>query len=60
MTAVMCAEASWWECHRQLLADAIVARGIEVRHIMNDGDAPHELTSFARVAGRTVTYPSLL
>ncbi len=32
-TAVMCAEAVWWQCHRQLIADALVARGVEVRHI---------------------------
>ena len=32
-TAVMCAEAVWWRCHRQLVADALVARGIAVRHI---------------------------
>jgi uncharacterized protein (DUF488 family) len=33
-TAIMCAEAVWWRCHRQLVADALVARRIEVRHIM--------------------------
>lgn len=31
-TAIMCAEAQWWRCHRQLIADALVVRGIEVRH----------------------------
>src|SRR5579871_674121 len=30
---VMCAEAVWWRCHRRLLADALVARGLEVRHL---------------------------
>jgi uncharacterized protein (DUF488 family) len=56
--AVMCAEAKWWQCHRQLVADALTARGIEVRHIMTRSDAPrHELTSFARVSGSRVTYP---
>jgi uncharacterized protein (DUF488 family) len=59
--AVMCAEAKWWQCHRQLLSDALVARGVEVRHIMNPREAdPHELSSFARVAGSTVTYPTLV
>jgi uncharacterized protein (DUF488 family) len=61
LVAVMCAEAKWWQCHRQLIADALVARGIEVRHIMSVRDAPvHELTAFARVAGGRVTYPALL
>ena len=59
--AVMCAEAKWWQCHRQLVADALTARGVEVRHIMTRGDAPrHELTSFAHVSGTQVTYPSLI
>ncbi|HEY6893889.1 MAG TPA: DUF488 domain-containing protein, partial [Rhodanobacteraceae bacterium] len=60
-TAIMCAEAVWWRCHRQLVADALVARGIEVRHIMSDA-APsvHTLTRFARVTDGRVTYPGLL
>jgi uncharacterized protein (DUF488 family) len=59
--AVMCAEAKWWQCHRQLVADALVARGIDVRHIMTKKDAtPHELTSFARISGTQVHYPALL
>jgi uncharacterized protein (DUF488 family) len=59
--AVMCAEAKWWQCHRQLVADALVARGLEVRHIMSPREAaPHELTSFARVRDGRVTYPALL
>ncbi|HJZ70740.1 MAG TPA: DUF488 domain-containing protein [Vicinamibacterales bacterium] len=60
-TVVMCAEAVWWQCHRQLIADALVARGIEVRHIMSATSAPaHVLTSFARVNGGRVTYPGLI
>lgn len=59
--AVMCAEAKWWQCHRQLVADALVARGVEVRHIMTLGEAPtHELTSFARVEAGQVRYPALV
>lgn len=59
-TVVMCAEAVWWQCHRQLLADALVARGIEVRHIMSAESAPrHTLTDFARVEDARVTYPGL-
>ena len=61
VVAVMCAEAQWWRCHRQLIADAIVARGLEVRHIMSAASAPpHELTSFARIHGVDVLYPGLL
>ena len=60
-TAVMCAEAVWWQCHRQLLADALIVRTIEVRHIMAPGSAPpHELTEFARIEGARVRYPGLL
>lgn len=59
--AIMCAEAKWWQCHRQLIADAIVARNVEVRHIMSKTTAPpHELTAFARVDGDTVSYPALI
>ena len=55
--AVMCAEAQWWRCHRRLIADALVVRSIEVRHIMSPTTAPpHALTSFARVEGISVRY----
>jgi uncharacterized protein (DUF488 family) len=61
LAAVMCAESQWWRCHRQLIADALVARGVEVRHIMSTGaPARHELTSFARVDGADLVYPGLL
>ncbi len=61
-TVVMCAEAVWWRCHRQLIADALVARGVPVRHILSDTSAPpHTLTSFARVGDDGgVTYPGLV
>jgi uncharacterized protein (DUF488 family) len=35
--AVMCAEAAWWRCHRRVLADVLVTRGWEVRHLMTGG-----------------------
>ena len=58
--AVMCAESVPWRCHRSLVADALTARGIEVRHIMNAKTAnPHRTTPFARIDGTTVTYPGL-
>src|SRR5207249_2439862 len=56
-TAVMCAEAVPWRCHRQLIADALVARAIEVRHIAGAGvAAPHRLTAFARLEGERIVY----
>jgi len=59
-TAIMCAEAVPWRCHRSLIADALVARGIPVEEILTAAKAqPHALTSFAKVEGRTVTYPSV-
>jgi hypothetical protein len=60
-TVIMCAEAVWWQCHRQLIADGLVARGDEVRHIMGAGAAPtHKLTAFARVKDGRVSYPGLI
>jgi uncharacterized protein (DUF488 family) len=57
---LMCAEAVWWRCHRQLVADALVARGVTVRHIASATSAPsHELTGFARVIGGKVRYPGI-
>jgi len=60
-TAVMCAEAKWWQCHRRLLADALVARGIPVLHILSAAaPKPHELSEFAVIDGGRVTYPGLI
>jgi uncharacterized protein (DUF488 family) len=57
-TAVMCAEALWWQCHRRLVADALVAREWAVDHIGPDGEiAPHALTPFAAVRDGRVAYP---
>jgi uncharacterized protein (DUF488 family) len=56
--ALLCAEAVPWRCHRSLLADALLARGVTVQHITGPGRTrPHRLTPFARVEGRRVTYP---
>jgi len=58
-TAVMCAEALWWRCHRSMLADAVSARGHEVRHLMPDGsEAPHR-PRFSRVEDGTPVYDAL-
>jgi uncharacterized protein (DUF488 family) len=57
-TAIMCAEAVPWRCHRSLIADALTVRGIEVREILSASKSqPHSLTPFARVQGQQVTYP---
>ena len=56
--AIMCAEAVWWRCHRSLIADALVARGEPVLHILTPERAePHVLRDFARVDDGRVTYP---
>ena len=57
--AIMCAEAVPWRCHRSLIADALVVRGVEVRHITSIGEpARHALTPFAQVHGDRITYPA--
>jgi uncharacterized protein (DUF488 family) len=57
-TAIMCAEAVPWRCHRSLIADAALVRGWKVLDIMSQTSAPpHKLTMFARVDGLTLTYP---
>ena len=58
-TAIMCAEAVPWRCHRSLIGDAMLARGWKVLDLMTEKSAKsHELTSFAKVSGRQVTYPA--
>lgn len=57
-TAIMCAEAVPWRCHRSLVGDALLVRGVEVLDIMTPKSAkPHTLTSFAHVDGTTISYP---
>jgi uncharacterized protein (DUF488 family) len=57
-TAILCAEAVPWRCHRSLIADALTVRGITVLHIMSAASAKeHALTPFATVYGTTITYP---
>lgn len=59
-TAIMCAEAVPWRCHRSLVADALVARGVDVQDIIGDNEktTPHKITKFAVVDGTRVTYPA--
>lgn len=57
--AVMCAEAVPWRCHRSLIGDALVVRGIRVENIMGPRRAePHTLTPWAQVRGSRITYPA--
>lgn len=59
-TAIMCAEAVPWRCHRGLLSDALLVRGARVVHILSPGvTRDHTLTPFARVHGGRVTYPAI-
>lgn len=56
--AMMCSEAVPWRCHRSLVADALLARGIPVHHLIGKGRAsPHRLTPFAQIVGDRVIYP---
>jgi uncharacterized protein (DUF488 family) len=58
--AIMCAEGNPYRCHRSLVSDALLVRGIEVRHISSAKSAsPHRLTSFAEVDGFRVSYPEI-
>jgi uncharacterized protein (DUF488 family) len=56
-SALMCAEALPWRCHRSILSDAFLARGWEVREIIDEKDArPRTLPGFARLEGKRVIY----
>ena len=59
-TVMMCAESVWWRCHRRIVADHLIARGIPVFHIMGAGRLdPASLTPGAVIRGDdTVTYPA--
>ncbi|HET9033327.1 MAG TPA: DUF488 domain-containing protein [Dokdonella sp.] len=56
--ALMCSEAVWWRCHRRIITDHLLARGVPVRHIMGPGkvDAA-SLTQGARIEAGEVVYP---
>jgi uncharacterized protein (DUF488 family) len=61
-TAIMCAEAVWWRCHRALISDFLKARGFEVIHIFDENKSePHPFTSAAKILNGELTYrdPSL-
>ena len=56
-TAVMCAEAVWWRCHRSLISDYLKSRGIEVMHILDANKTqPHPFTSAAHIVNGQLNY----
>lgn len=58
-TAIMCAEAVPWRCHRSLIGDALLVRGLRVEEIASPTRTrPHTLTAWARVRGKQLTYPA--
>lgn len=58
-TAIMCAEAVWWRCHRALISDYLKTRGVEVVHIVDANKTElHPYTSAARIVDGTLSYAS--
>ena len=56
-TAIMCAEAVWWRCHRALISDWLKIRGVEVLHILSENKVePHPYTSAAQVTDGQLSY----
>jgi len=59
-TAIMCAEAVPWRCHRSMIADALLVRGWTVLDIVSAKPAAeHKITPFLKLAGSRITYPDL-
>lgn len=57
-TALMCAEAPWWRCHRRLISDLLTHRGHEVLHIVSRAEPkPHPLNPMAQAVGPALVYP---
>jgi uncharacterized protein (DUF488 family) len=60
-TAIMCAEAVPWRCHRSLIGDALLVRGQTAVDIFDEKKAvPENLTPFAKVDGTSITYPEIV
>ena len=58
-TAIMCAEAVWWRCHRSLISDYLKARGIEMMHILGANKVePHPYTPAAQIVNGELSYKS--
>jgi uncharacterized protein (DUF488 family) len=55
---LMCAEAVPWRCHRSLIGDSLMLRGVQVEHILSaTSHHPHKITSWAKVDSMNITYP---
>lgn len=60
-TAIMCAEALWWRCHRSLISDYLKSTGVEVIHILAKGKTePHRYTAAASIIDGSLSYEGLL
>ena len=60
-TAIMCAEAVWWRCHRSLISDCLKTNGVEVKHIMAvEKSEAHPFTSAARIVNGELSYRGVL
>jgi len=60
-TAIMCAEAVWWRCHRSLISDYLKVCGLEVLHILDRNKVePHPFTSAAKIVNGELSYADLL
>ena len=60
-TAIMCAEAVWWRCHRSLIADYLKAAGVNVVHILGTGKSDeHPFTSAAQIVKGKLSYRGVL
>ena len=60
-TAIMCAEAVWWRCHRSLIADYLKSKGVKAIHILGIGKSEeHPFTSAARIVDGALTYRGVL
>lgn len=58
-TAIMCAEALYYRCHRSLVSDALVCRGVETVHLLDvNRTSPHRLTPFVKIEDGRPTYPA--
>lgn len=56
-TAIMCAEATYRKCHRMLISDALLVRGVDVIHLLDINRVElHKITPFARVTGTRIVY----
>jgi uncharacterized protein (DUF488 family) len=54
--ALMCAERAPAQCHRNLIADFLLAQGAEVIHLLDESQAAHRLSAHARIASGALVY----